>query len=125
MNYRPEKYYPFRVRLCVGGDRIHLPWECGTPTVDMIKAKLLLNSIVVTPNAKFMSIDVKDFYFNTPMPRYEYMRLKLSDLPDDVIRQYNLRGKIAKDEYFYTEIRRGMYVLPAVGILSQWLPENH
>ena len=36
------------------------------------------------------------------MPCYEYMRLKSSDLPDDVICQYSLRGKVGKDEYVYT-----------------------
>ena len=70
--------------------------------VDMLTVKLLMNSTMSTPNAKFMSIDIKNFYLNTPMPCYEYMRLKLSDLPDDVICQYSLRGKLGKDEYVYT-----------------------
>ena len=87
VSYRPEKEYPNRVRLYVGGGRLHCPWEYGTPMVDMLTAKLLLNSILLTPNAKCMSIDINNFYLNKPMPRYEYMRLKLSDLPDDVIRQ--------------------------------------
>ena len=85
----------------------------------MLTLKLLLNSIVSTPNAKYISIDIKDFYLNTPIPRYEYMKLKLSDLPDNVILQYNLMGKLGKDEYIYTEIRRGMYGLPTAGILAQ------
>ena len=102
VNYRPKKDNPYRVRLCVDGNRLHCPWDCGTPTVDMLTVKLLLRRIVSTPNANFMSIDIKDFYLNTPIPCYEYMRLKLSDLPEDVICQYNLRGKVAKDEYVYT-----------------------
>ena len=60
-----------------------------------------------------MSIDMKDFYLNTAMPHYECMKLKLRDLPNDIICQYNLRGKVAKDEYVYTEIRRGMYRIPS------------
>ena len=83
VNYIPEKDNPCRVRLCIGGDRIHFPWGCGTPTVDMLTFKILMNSIVLTPNAKFVSINIKYFYLNTPMPHYECMRLKLSDLPDD------------------------------------------
>ena len=90
VNYRPEKEDPYIVRLTVDGDRLTCPWDCSTPTVDIITVKLLLNSIVSIPGAKFMSINIKNFYLNTPMPRYEYMRLKLSDLPDDVIRHYNL-----------------------------------
>ena len=90
----------------------------------MLKSKILLNSIVSTPNEKFVSNEIKDFYLSTPMPRYEYTRLKLSELPDNFIRQYNMRGKVAKNEYVYTEICRGMYVIPAVGILAQQLLEK-
>ena len=87
VNYRPEKDDPYRVRICRGSNRLHCPWECGTPTVDMLIVKILLNSIVLTPITKFMSIDMKDFYLNTAMPHYECMKLKLRDLPNDIICQ--------------------------------------
>ena len=61
VNYRPEKDYPYRTRLTVGGDRVNYPVDCGTPTVDILTVKLLLNSIVSTLNATFMTIDIKDF----------------------------------------------------------------
>ncbi len=32
-NYRPEKADPNRSRLTVGGDRLNVPGDCGTPTV--------------------------------------------------------------------------------------------
>ena len=101
VSYRPEKYDPYRVRLTVGGDRLTCLWYCSTPTVDMLTVKLLLNSIVSTPNEKFMSIDIKDFYLNTPMPWYEYMQLKLSNLPGDVIRHYKLSNIATKDGHIY------------------------
>jgi len=44
-----------------------------------------MNSTISTPNAKFMTMDIKDFYLNTPMAWYEYMQLHLSDIPEDVI----------------------------------------
>ena len=124
VSYMPEKDDPYRVRLTVGGDRLTCPWDDSTPTVDMLTVKLLLNSIVSTPNTKFTSIDIKDFYLNTPMPRYEYMRLKLRNLPDDVIRHYKLANIATKDGHIYTEIRRGMYGIPAAGILAQQLLEK-
>ena len=108
----------------VGGDRLTCPWYCSTPTVDMLTVKMLLNSILSTPNANFMSIDIKDFYLNTPMPRYEYMQLKLSNLPDDVIRHYKLANIATKDGHIYTEIRRGMYGIPAARILAQQLQKK-
>ena len=55
--------------------------------------KSLLNSVISTPNAKSMTIDIKYFYLNTPMSRYEYMRLKLSNLPEYFVQQYDLASK--------------------------------
>ena len=124
VNYRPEKDDPYRTRLTVGGDRVNYPGDCGTPTVDLLTVKLLLNSVVSTPGARFMTIDIKDFYLNTPMPRYEYMRLKLSDLPADFVEQNGLAEKVTADGYVYVEIRRGMYGLPQAGLLAQKLLET-
>ena len=96
MNYRPEKGDPYRTRLNVGGNLIVYPGDCGTPTVDLLTVKLLLNSVISTPNAKFMTIDIKDFYLNTPMDRFKYMKLKLNDLPEDLVKLYNLVSKVDK-----------------------------
>jgi len=71
---RPEKIEePNRTRLVAGGDRVHYPGDAGTPTTDLLTVKILLNSTISTPNANFMTMDIKDFYLNTPMARYEYM----------------------------------------------------
>ena len=50
-------------------------------------AKCLFNSVVSTPGAKFMSIDIKDYYLNTPMNRYEYMRIPIANIPPDIMLQ--------------------------------------
>ncbi len=90
------------------GDRVHYPGDAGTPTADLLTVKLLLNRIISTPNAKFMTLDIKDFYLNTPMARYEYMRLQLADMPKDVIAHYKLDEIATPDEYIYCEIQKGM-----------------
>ena len=59
-----------------------------------------------------MTTNIKDFYINKPMPRYEYMRLKFDDLPKDFIEECKLREKVTKDEYVYVEICKGVYGLP-------------
>ena len=73
MNYRPEKSDPYCTRLTVGGDRLNYLGDCGTPTVDLLTVKILLNGVISTPNAKFPTIDIKDFYLNIAMARSEYM----------------------------------------------------
>ncbi len=55
------------------------------------------------------------------MVRYEYMRLKLTDMPEDVIEHYKLRDVATPDGYVYCEIRKGMYGLPQAGIIAQEL----
>ena len=71
-----------------------------------------------------MSIDIKNFYLNTPVARYKYMRLKISDLPQDFINEYKLHDKTTKDGYVYLEIRKGVYGLPQSGVLAQKLLEK-
>ena len=124
---RPEKIdKPNRTRLVAGADRVHYPGDAGTPTADLLTVKLLLNSIISTPNAKFMTMDIKDFYLNTPMARYEYMRLRLADMPKDVKAHYKLEEIATPDGYIYCKIQKGMYGLPQAGIISQLPPEqNH
>ncbi len=59
----------------------------------MVLVKVMLNSIVSTPGEKFLSIDISNFYLNTPLPRFEYLKLKLTDIPQEVIDEYNLKEK--------------------------------
>ena len=120
-DYKPNKKEQNRTRLTMGGDRINYPDDCGTPTADMILFKILTNSIISTPNAKCLMIDIKDFYLNTPMKRLEYMRLKLTDIPNEVIEHYNLRELATTDGYIYCEVSKGMYGLPQAGIIAQEL----
>jgi hypothetical protein len=49
-----------------GGDRVQCPGDAGAPTADLLTVKLLINSIIFTPGAKFMTIDIKDFYLKPP-----------------------------------------------------------
>jgi hypothetical protein len=114
---RPEKVNPRRVRWTAGGDKVDYPFDVSTKTADLTTAKLLFNSVLSTPNAKFMATDLKDFYLGTPMDRYEYMRIPLFMLPADIIEQYNLLP-LVHNGYVFVEIRRGMYGLPQAGKLA-------
>ena len=100
------------------------PSDCGTPTVNLLTVKLLLNSIISSPEAKFLTININNFFLNTLMERFEYMRLNLSDLPEDFIERYNMEPKADKNGQVYVEIRRGMYGLPQAGLLAQQLLEE-
>jgi hypothetical protein len=48
----------------------------------------------------------------------------MDNVPKEIIKQYNLCEKIDSEGYVYTEVRKGMYGLPRVGILAQKLLEE-
>ncbi len=54
----------------MGGNLVNYPDDCGTPTAYFLTVKLMFNSIISATNAKFMIINIKDFYLMTPMDRY-------------------------------------------------------
>jgi hypothetical protein len=123
-DYKPHKAEPNRIRFTVGGNRIDYPGKVSTPTADLATVKILLNSVLSTPNARFMTIDIKDFYLNTPMDRYEYMRIPVKDIPPAIMEHYNLRPLI-HNHHVLVEIRKGMYGLPQAGILANERLQKH
>jgi hypothetical protein len=86
----------------------------------MVSSKILWNSTIRTKGARFAGADIKNMYLETPLDRYEYMKMPLSLFPQDIIEHYNLRNK-AFTGYVYMEIRKGMYGLPQAGILANKL----
>ena len=56
-----------------------------------------------------MGIDISNFYLNTPLERYGYMRMKLDNFPPDMIEQYNLNALVDTKGFVYCEVRKGMY----------------
>jgi hypothetical protein len=103
-NFRESKKDKYRTRIIIGGNLINFPDDCGTPTADLLTVKLLLNSIISTTNAKFMTLDIKDFYLMTPMKRYEYFRMKLDLFPQDIIDEYDLTNKVDQNGNVHCEV---------------------
>lgn len=84
-----------RTQITIDGNLVNYPDDCGTPTADIITVKLLLNSIISTRNAKFMTINLKDFSLMTPMSRYKYFGMKLDLFPENIVKEYKLQDIIA------------------------------
>ena len=88
----------------MGGDQVHYLVNAGTPTANLLTVKLLINNTISTPNAKYMTMDIKDFYLNTPMTHYKYTKLKIADMPEDVIKHYQLIDLATPDGNVYCKI---------------------
>ncbi len=111
---RTEKDDPNRIRATLGGNLIHYPDDVGTPTADLLLIKIFLNSVISSDRARFATADLSNFYLMTPLKRPEYGRVKLSDIPDEIINEYKLHEK-AIDGWVYFKVMRGMYGLPQAG----------
>ena len=61
------------------------------PTADILVAKILFNSVVSTRNAKFMTMDISNFYLMTPLKRPEYICISIKYIPNEIINKYKLR----------------------------------
>ena len=79
---RTDKAEVNRVCVTVGGNRLDFPGATTTHCTRLTTTKCLLNITISTPGARFMTLDIKDFYYVTPMARYEYMKLALACIPD-------------------------------------------
>ena len=112
--YRPQKADPYCIRWTMGGNLIDYPGLVYTPTADLTTFKILLNLIISTKNALFVNIDIKHFYLNTPMNRYEYMLVPTHMIPPDIFAEYKLKDLVCNSKVL-VEVRKGMYGLPQAG----------
>jgi hypothetical protein len=113
---RPQKSEPNRTRITVGGNLIDYPGDVSTKTADLVTAKILWNSVLSTPGARYMAIDVKNFYLGTPLDRPEYLRFHMDLIPEEIKIAYKLYDLADEQGYVYAEINKGVYGLPQAGI---------
>ena len=116
-DYHPQKNNPYRIRITADGNLIRTNMELTTRTAEMLTAKLMWNSMISMPGARYAGFDIKNFYLGTPMNEYEYMKMPLKMFPEHVRKQYNLMEHV-KNRYVYLKIQRAIYGLPQVGRLA-------
>jgi hypothetical protein len=121
---RPKKAEPNQMQFTVGGNRINYPGKVFTLTTEMLVAKMLFNSVIFMKVTQFMTMDISNFYLMTPLHRAKFIQIKLSDIPNEDIREYKLREKTTKNRSIYIRAKRGMYGLPQAGLLANKLLKN-
>ena len=55
--YRPQKTEKHRTRLTVGGNLFICLYDVSAPTSDMTTSKMLFNSVISTPGARFITLN--------------------------------------------------------------------
>ncbi len=120
VDFRPQKVDSHRIRITAGGNPINYPGELSTRTADLTTSKLNWNSVLSTEGARYMCLDITNFYLTMPLDRFEYMKIPLNNFPEWIIKQYNL-NKHALNGFIYLEMRRAVCGLPQTGILANKL----
>ena len=78
---------------------------------------MIINSVLSRGNARFVCFDAANFYLKTPIANPEYVRIKLSAIPQEIIDKYDLTT-YAHNGWIYYEVLRGCYGLPQSGRLA-------
>ena len=90
VDYRPQKQDSNRVRITAGGSLISYPNELTTQTADLITTKIMWNSVIPTPEARYACVDIDNMYLATPMDRPEYIHIPVKLIPKEFMDEYNL-----------------------------------
>ena len=80
----------------------------------------MIKSVLSRRNACFIFFYAKNFYLQIPMDQPEYVRIKLLDIPQELIEEYNLT-QLVHNGWIYFEILQGCYGLPQSGRLTNYL----
>ena len=109
--YCLDKYDPNRMRITIVEWHILFPFDVSTPNGPLQLVNIMINIILSRPNAQSSAFDIKNSYLDMPMEKPEYVRVKLEDIPQEFIDEYNLLEN-ERHRWDYFEIVRGCYGLP-------------
>ena len=117
VDHRPQKEDPNRIGITAGRNLIQCESELSVRTADINTAKLHWNSVVSREDARYMCLNIKNFYLTATLEYYEYMQIPLSYFPAWMIGQYKLLNHVYNG-YVYIKMQRAIWGLPQAGILA-------
>jgi hypothetical protein len=107
--------------MTVGGNLLDAFQDVRSPAVSLLDAKLHFNSVISDAHrgARYCTGDIKDFFLQSLMTIYQYMKVHKKYLPPEIISEYKLTPEHFDSKgYCYVEIRKGMYGLKEAAILA-------
>ena len=110
--------YRYRVRGTVADTHSDYEGPTAAYTASIPTVKILLNSVVSTPEARVCTADIKDYYLGTPMDRPEFIKVALRQIPTVIKDRYQL-NTLAHNGTVILQVNKGMYGLVQAGRLAQ------
>jgi hypothetical protein len=99
------------------GNLVSYKGKLSVRTADINTAKIHWNSVISNKKAKYMCMDIKNFYLTVTIEYFEYMKIPFALFPSWIVEQYDL-AKHQKDGWVYLEMRRAVWGIPQAGILA-------
>jgi hypothetical protein len=90
VDYRAQKEDPYRIRITAGGNLINYESNASVQTADLDMAKIHWNSVLSTPLARYMCLEIKNLYLMAALEYFKYSQMPLSLFPAWMIKQYNM-----------------------------------
>jgi hypothetical protein len=116
IDYCPHKDDPHRICITAGGGNlINYKSSPSVHMADLDTAKLHWNSVISTKAAKYMCLDIKNFYLTAKLEYFEYMRMPLDLLP---IWIKSVQYETARVQ----RIRPSRNATGSVGLTTGWQP---
>jgi hypothetical protein len=101
VDHRPQKADPNRIQITAGGNLINYPGDLTTCTANVTTAKLLWNSVLSMPEAKYMCLDIIFFYLSAPLDRFKYMRIPYALFPPGLWNSMPYKTRFSMDTYIW------------------------
>jgi hypothetical protein len=124
IDYQPQKTDPHWIRIAIGGNLITYSGHTYMHTADLAMSKLLWKSVLSTDEARYMCINIKNFYLTAALDYYKYMKIPVSLFPEWIKTQYNLDTH-ARDGFVFLERWQAVWGLPQAGIIANKLLQKH
>ena len=85
-NIRPHKTKTNLVHMTAGVERLDYPGDARSPAIYILNAKLYINSTISDAHkgARYLGINIKNFYLGTPMQYFQYIRFLPKMIPQEV-----------------------------------------
>ena len=86
--------------MTVGGDTLDYDGEPSSPAISLLDTQIFLNSVIFDSSngATFSTADIKNHYLQSPMEKYQYMKIPLKYFTPEIFIEYNIHN-IAHNGY--------------------------
>ena len=97
--------------MIIRGNNLRYNGNTSTETAGLETIKIHLNSTISTKNAKYAAADIGNFYTNSKLDSPEYMRIFLSLIPQEIIKEYDAMKFVDIGGYVYVDVTGVIYGL--------------